>query len=273
MRKKKEVSGYLPRNRFEAFGEIMKGHWFMMILMSLLTLLFFLPSFTWILFMNLNEFLDVGSLPSIALTYGVNAVLFSIGGLGMAGAQYYFKKVIFNEGALFTADYFLGIVKNYKMMLLTYFAMGFIYFLLRMDIAILQNYFEGSLLYVLEGISYGIFFLFLMSLFLLSSQSILYTGNWFSLLFNGFKLVIGGILTNLPIFIVIFLPFLVYEFVPSFWVQIASLVVEGVFYFSFSAFLLTLYSNYLFDKSINRNQFPELYRKGLLRYKESDTKQ
>lgn len=255
----------LPRTRFELLLDAMRFHSFSFLGLSALCALFFLPSWGFLLYATLNDFLNVTSLPSVALVFSINAALFSIGGLGMAGIFNFSKKLAFEEGSSLLPDFFEGIKKDGLPFMGVFFLIGILYDLLRIDITslIYGLSLTGWALGMSEGVSYAIFFLLVLSLLFTLPEIILYTGSFFSLWKNGIIFLFGAFLTNIPIYLSFMVPFLIFEFVPYFEAQIAMMAFEAIYYFAFSSFFFTIYSYSLFDKSINKKSFPSLVRKGL----------
>jgi hypothetical protein len=267
MEKEKRLGGEdnLPLTRWQLLGDTLHYRFWDLLLVSLLTFVFYIPSLSWLIFCSLDGFLDYTNLNSILLVYGINIPLLAIAGFGMAGLFYFSKKLVWGEGASLPSDFFEGIKKNWAMFLGVYFLIAFLYAFLRVDIASIKISGEFSGLWVgsLEGISYTLFFLFVWALFFTLTESVIYVGDFFHLFWNGFRFVFGAFLTNVPLFLTFFTPFLVFEFVPFYQVSFAMIGLEAIFYFGFSAFFFTEYSYYLFDKSINKKDYPEIIRKGL----------
>lgn len=255
----------LPRNRFELLLDAVRFHSFSFIPLSLLAALFFIPSWGFLLYSTLNDFLDVGSLPSVALVFSINSALFSLGGLGMAGLFFFSKKLAFEEGSSPLPDFFEGMKKNGLAFMGIFFLLGVLYAFLRLDISALAYGLKlsGWALGMAEGVSYTVFFLLVTSLLFVLPQIVIYKGGFFSLWKNGIVFIFGAFLTNVPVCLAFLLPFIVFEFVPYFEAQIAMMAFEGAYYFAFSVFFFTIYSYSLFDKSINKKSYPELVRKGL----------
>ncbi|MCR4562036.1 MAG: hypothetical protein K5694_02380 [Bacilli bacterium] len=256
----------LPENRWQLLGDCLRFRFFDIVGVSLLTTLFYLPSIFWIIFCSYQtELFKVDNVPMVALEYGINAILLMIAGLGMGGLFNYFKKMVFGEGATLPGDFFEGLKNNAKQFLGIYFIIGLLYAVLRVDICALTfgSGFDAVLLGVFEGLSYAAFFIFLLALFFAQTQAIIYKDSVMKFFWNGIRFIFGAILTNIPMFIVTFLPFLVYEFVPFNVATYISIAIMAVFYMGFMGLVFTEYSYYLFDKSINKNAFQSIYRKGL----------
>lgn len=256
----------LPLNRFQLLGDTLRFHFFDLVVVSLLTGLFFFPSWGWLIFVGYGDLGDPTNLASVALTYGVNALLLAFAGLGMAGLFYFVKRLAWGVGTSCPADFFEGIKNNKGMFMLVYFLIGVLYALLRIDMASLSYgglELNGWIKGLLEGLSYGVFFIFLLAFLFVLTQAVTYEGSFFKLFANGIRFVFGAFLTNVPMFLLYFLCFLLYEFVPSFIAQYVMMALSTLFYFAFSAFAFTEYSHSLFDKSINKTQYPQIVRKGL----------
>lgn len=259
----------LPTNRFQLLGDVLRYRLFEVILLSVYMFLFLLPSLIWLIFSGyLFSNVENHTIYEVILTNGVNIIFLMIFGLGCSGAFYFLKKVCFQEGESINADFFLGIKKNWKMFLFIYFLIGLTYFLLEIGVAYL-NYepnIDSILKGVLEGIMYAGFILFMMVYFFMQTQTILYNATVGQLFRNALKFTFGSFLKNLGIFAILLLPFFLFEFVPSIngmdIFQYASIGLEAVFYFGFSYLVFSLYSNHVFDMTINKN-YPENIRKGL----------
>lgn len=73
----------------------------------------------------------------------------------------------------------------------------------------------------------------------------------------------GKFISNLGIYLLLLLPYILFESLPYLAVFILAALLLSLFYFAFSVFVFVLYSHAIFDKTINAKQFPELIRKGL----------
>jgi len=260
----------LPATRWRLLSETLRYRYWDLIGVSILTGLFYLPLVGWLLYAALTGLADPGNLLSVLLTYAAAVPLTMVAGLGEAGSLYFSKKLAWGQGASLPGDFFEGIAKNFKMFLLVYFLIGSLYLLLKLDlVSVALSSFPSWSKTVLDGLSYGLFFVFLMPLLFLAAETVIYEGSFLPLLKNGFRFTFGAILANIPLFGAFLLPFLVYEFVPFLVAAIAAFLFASLFYFGFSAFFFTEYSHHLFDRSINRDHYPEIIRKGLAKIHEN----
>ena len=95
------------------------------------------------------------------------------------------------------------------------------------------------------------------------TQAIFYTGTFGQFFKNGFKFMIGTIFKTLGVSIMFLLPYILFEFVGNFYVLLIVVLGSLVFYFGISELVLLLYTVDIYDKTINKKQFPEIYRKGI----------
>lgn len=259
----------LPTNRFELLGDVLRYRMFEIILLSIYMFLFLVPSLLWLIFSGyLFSNVENHTIYEVILTNGVNIIFIMIFGLGCGGAFYFLKKVSFQEGESINSDFFMGIKKNWKMFLFIYFLIGLTYAFLEIGVAYI-NYepnMDNILKGVLEGILYAGFILFMMIFFFMQTQTILYSATISQLFLNAIKFTFGSFLKNLGIFFILLLPLFLFEFIPSLngvdYFQYVSIVLEGIFYFGFSYLVFSLYSNHVFDLTINK-KYPENIRKGL----------
>jgi len=260
----------LPTNRFQLLKDIIRYRFFEIVLLSVYVFIFFLPSLIWLIF---SSYIFIGNenhtIYEIIFIQGINIIFIMIYGLGVCGALYVAKKISFQEGESINHDFFYGIRKNYKMFLLIYFLIGLSYFLLEVGVSTIDNLTnideigKGAI----EGFLYAAFIIFIMIFFFMQTQTILFEASLFQLFRNGLKFTFGMFLKNLGIFALILWPFFIYEFVPNIngisYFQYGVVAFEAIFYFGFSFIVFSLYSNHVFDLTINKNQFPQNIRKGL----------
>lgn len=255
----------LPKHRWALLKDTLHYHFFDLVGLSLLALVFCLPLAAYVIYISVSGLLDMGNLYSILLSYSLLIVFLLFASLGQAGLFYTIKRLAWGEGTAIASDFFLGIKKNWKMFLAIYFAFGLLYLILKLDLGVLTaaTNLPDYAKTIIAGLSYGVFFLFAMVLSFCKTQTVLYESGFFKLVANAFRFLFGAILPNLAIFIAVYVPFFVYELVPNLYAGVAVLAFEGLFYFGFSAFFLTVYCHSIYDKTINARQFPEIIRRGL----------
>ena len=257
----------LIATRKELFKVLLKEHFFKICITSIYTFCFAVPLFGWLIFINSSGMMELTSENYFGNTlFTIVPMFFGIllFGIGVIGGLSYTKKLSLQEGANVHMEFFSGIKKNFKQALISFFVLGLFYCLLKLASNTLMfgvdipAWSKG----VINGLMYVIFFIVFMINALVITQSIIYVGTQRQYVSNAIKLLIGKGPLNLLIFFIVLLPFLCFEFIPFALAQWISIAVSAIFYFGFSFLIFSIYSNYLFDLSINRN-YPELYRKGL----------
>ena len=254
---------HLANNRFELFKELLRYRFLDLFLCSLCLSLFLIPDlafnvFIQDLFINENYFLNY------VLIYSIKIIFFMIFGLGVSGALYFFKRLTFGEGASVRRDFFHGIRQNYKQFLFIYFILGFFYALIQINSSVMfETFEEGSMIPTISvGLSYGFYMLLVVVSFFMQTQAVLYKATLRQLFVNGVRFLIGHFFKNILIFIVTMFPYILIEFIGNEIVRYVCLLVYVLGYFSISLLIINLYSNSVYDKTINKD-YPELVRRGI----------
>ena len=194
------------------------------------------------------------------LVYYFCLLLFSI---GLAGAFYIMKKLLFNEGISFKRDFIKGIKKNGVIFLGTTAFYGFI---------IVAAYFVLNLLSSDELIQY---YLPVLVVFILLSCLVL--GMYFVslMMITIYKVTFGKMLKNALLIVVVRIPYIllaiagsVLLFILCYFIPTNIGLYISIFLYAFiglghSVLFVSLIDIYLFDELVNKKQYPEIYRKGL----------
>lgn len=263
----------LPATRPALFKDIIRYRFGDIVFTSLYTLLFFLPALMWLIFVNFSFLGTFDNIYNPLLVYSVLALLLALGGTGFGGAFYFFKKLVYSEGANVHRDFFSGVRENYKTFFLAFLIVGLLYGALHFGEVIfhLDESIPRVVGTIFKGVMYvGLFFTILATLFA-AAQSVLYVDKYSHALLNGFKFTFGTILKSFGIGLLLLLPFFLYEFVPSVYVEYIVIGVYGLFYFGLGVLSFTLFAHSVFDQTINKNQYPELVNKGLAKEKGDET--
>ncbi len=264
MDKEKFGNGEKPLNRKEQWLQIIKEHFAEIISVSLYTFLFFIPLFAWILFAFNFEIFQGASILNVLVLYLGVALTLTIGGLGFAGGFYVFRKFLWNEGCNVHLDFFKGIKKNGKEFIKIYLFIGITYMLLHLGSAsIMATSWSDISVILLIAFEYVVFILVLLVAFFMQTQTIFYENSFMLSLKNGVKFLVGTILKSLGLFVLLFLPFILFEFVPISAVKIVAIILSAFIYLGMLELTFICYSLALFDQHINKKQYPEYYLKGL----------
>lgn len=258
----------LPENRYQQLGWVLRRHFFSLVIVSAYTFLFSLPLVAWILFCTSATFLsEYPNLYSTLLIYGGVALLLPIMALGFAGSAYFLKKLTWNQGADVRADFLSGIRKNGRSFALIGFLIGLLYLLLHLLIAFIDASGDALNPYVASlciGLGYG-FFLLLSSIFCVQGSLLMtYEGGFVSHFLVALKIGLVNLYKGIWVYLLAFVPFIVFEFASGLTVALIVCALCAVFYFGFAALLSVLYCNSLFDLAFNRRLYKEAYRRGLL---------
>jgi len=258
-------NGNLPTTRFALFKDILRYRFFDLVFTSLYIICFFLPALFWIVFVNFSFLNTFDNIYNPLVVYSVLAVLIGLVGPGFAGAFYFIKKLVYSEGANVHKDFFVGVKDNYKMFFWGFFLLGLAYGIIHFAEAIfyLDQSINKEVRIVLLVVMYVAFVLFIIATLFMSAQAVIYEGRYLQLITNGMKFVVGDFLRALLFGLIIIVPFLLYEFVPLVIVEWTLVGVSALFYFGFGTLVFTLYAHTLFDQTINKENFPQLIRKGL----------
>lgn len=254
----------LAQTRPILFKEILRYRFFDLITCSLCVALFIIPNIIFNIFIE-SSFLNEFYLINYIVVYSLKIICFIIFGLGVSGGLYFMKRLTFGEGASVRTDFFLGIRKNFKMFSLIYFFIGLFYALVKINNAILSITFSDNMfiMTIFNGINYTFLMLIIIISIFMQTQTILYKATFFQLLKNSIKFLVGNIFKNIGIFLLTMFPFIIIEFIQNSLISYVCICFYGLIYFAIALLIINLYSNSVFDKSINKDYFPEMIRKGL----------
>ena len=269
----------LPLTRGSQYFDIFKHEWKTLLLIGVVLFLFSLlylavDFFHWFIARNLpDQLLSQGSteeeiyaaLQFTEMMYEVALVIATlILMIPLAGISRVFKRMIHGEGLLFRADFLEGI----KMNIIHFLILGFIYAFLRFSVQFVYIFVE-NVPYLAEitrgitmGVMYGLFFPIIIFMF---AQDSIYKMNLWTNFKNSYQLTIRSILVMLLFSFIIFGVY--------FMRYIQNIILKESLYtiliIGFAPYYLLAISSFTmsrFDKFINQEYYPEIYRKGLRPY-------
>lgn len=268
-----DVKQSLPRNRKEVFFDLLKNRKMNLFAFSCYTFIFFIPLAVDLFLFNFFESAAIAADKSDQLFslvfYSMLIMLpcMLIGFIGLAGAFYTAKKMVWQEGISLASDFFQGIKENWKCALINGVIFGLALFGLVVGGTYLMIY--APVHAVVKGIGLGalilFFLLFGMVVVLNFTQCVYYENNYAVTLRNSFS----------------FLGLLNWRILLIYLLSTGTVLVLGLFNLitltiglllfaitnSVVIILYTLISHYGFDKYINKEHYPHMVGKGL--YKES----
>ncbi len=269
----------LPSNRWELFWDIFKSRFGKLFLINLLIILFCLPTLAMFMFryMAIVNYgvmypfsqgfgVGYGALPSILganetinftvnlTTYIFAPLAFCIAAVGIAGAVYVIRNMVWTEGIFVANDFWYGIKKNFKQFITITFIYSIVFYLTILTISLCDKTIAGQpdnqwIYSVIKVLSYIILITFSVMTLHMFVMSATYTLKLRQLLKNSFIFTFA-LLPNNALFIALgLIPFLLILLDGIF-------MVIGVFMaliFGFSLFLLIWvnYSQWAYDKFIN----------------------
>lgn len=264
MGKMKVVDALLPRNRFQQFKNVLSHHLWELMLASVYTFIFSAPALAWIIFTSYVRMFQENYLLNLLFIYVPLMLLLIPFGLGFGGGLFFFKKLLFGEGADLNSDYFLGIRRNGRMFTAIFLFIGFLYLALHAGLgAISATAWNEGIKAMMMGFAYVFFFLLLFVSFMMESQTILFEGGFAQLFLSGCRFMFATLYQGIGIYALMLVPFLLFEFVPFAVADWVALLLCSFFWLGLAELLLMQWSNHVFDFSVNRKQYPQNYRKGL----------
>lgn len=258
----------LPKNRFELFFDIIKNQWNYLIILAFIVLIIFLPLIIYryynlvalqeLLNSNIEELMFQIQISYMA--YNAICIIFiTFIGVLFSGIARIYKKLSFNEGFLFLPDFFKGIKENIKDFLILFLIYGIINFALE-SLSINYLISNNSFLYYLFKIINYIFFLPI--LFICVGLSSIYNDKIFKKISLSFvlylkylpKIVLIIALSVSPLLLLLISNSIIQLFVPMLYCFLI---------FPLAYLVIVLFMNYIFDKEINKKNFPSLVNKGM----------
>ena len=266
----------LPHDRKEAFFDLLSHRKMTLFALSCFTFMFFIPLAVDLFFFN---YWESAAIVSKKYEYLFSLVFYSmcimipcmvIGFLGLAGAFYTAKRLVWQEDINLAVDFFTGIKENWKHALFN----GFVFSVLLFGMVIGGSYLLifSPISPVVCGIGIGalilIFLTFGMAISLNFTQDVYYENGLFVTFKNSFCFL--GLL-NWKILVLFILSTGSVITLACF-----NLITLGVGLFLFAVLnsvviiLYTLLAHHAFDKYINQEHYPEMVNRGLYKIKKED---
>ena len=259
-----------PKTRINQFFDILIHRFVELMKLSFLQTVFNMPLIaTLVLFYIFVK--NASSLDSLMTIYIVTSILIFISMIssftGLTGCFYCLKKIIHAEGEYASSSFFLGLRSEWKRGLITGIIVGFsaaltiigsflFYFYLAQVNTFVSSF--GIAILVIQAI-----IVFMVGYYTLS-QTVIYDSKYIYLLKNGFLFTLMRFHINILIFILH--PGIIVILVNIVDITMYISLPLLVFFVSIGHLLWMLNAISAFDKYINKDNYPDYYRKGL--YKE-----
>ena len=272
-----DVKRTLPHNRKEVFFDLLRNRKMALFSLSCFTFMFFIPLAVDLIYFNLLEGVAIAdekyeylfSMIFYSMLIMIPCML--VGFLGLVGAFYTAKKMVWQEGTMIAVDFFKGIKENWKQALIN----GLIFAIILFGLVVGSSYLliMSKAAPILTGIGIGaivlVFLLFGMVTALNFAQMVYYENSYLVTTKNSFcflgllhwKVLVLFLLSTGGVIALACINFMT--------------LIIGLFLFavlnSVVVIIYTLLSHHAFDKYINQEHYPEMVGKGL--YKLEDQKE
>jgi len=272
----------LPTNRWQLFWDIVKGRFGKLIVVNLLTLIFFIPLIA-IIILRMSEVSGTGAIGPYASSLGVGYPVYPdisgvwesylffinlryfaliipaaiIAAIGLSGGAYVIRNMIWTEGIFVANDFWRGIKKNFRNVLEA--ALFFSVFLF-----VTVTLYSLSDVYLAQGVTPKGWFVAakisgviicvvagMMSLWMLS-LGVNYKQGVFALIRNAFVMTFGTLPQTIFFTALALLPALLF-FTGSSALIAVGMTVYVCFGFSYALLSWMSYTQWAFDKFVNPN--------------------
>ena len=266
----------LPTNRKEVFFDLLRNRKMFLFALSCYTFMFFIPLAVDLIYFN---FLESMAISAEKFEYLFSLIFYSmlimlpcmvIGFIGLAGAFYTAKKLVWQEGVSLASDFFKGIKENWKHALINGVIFGLVLFGLIIGGSFMLIYADVHA--VARGIAIGalivLFLIFGMVTVLNFTQGVYYENSFGVTLKNSFSFL--GLL-NWKVLVIYLLSTGVVVTLGLF--NFLTLVIGLLLFAVLSSVVIVLYtliSHSAFDKYINQEHYPDMVNKGLYKVSQDD---
>ena len=267
----------LPSTRKSQFKDILSHEYKSILLIGMWLLVFFVPLILLESFSNIfvytyieqnNSSLSPDEIQSFEMLVTIVkemalVLCYMVFSIGVAGSVRIIRNFVYGEAIFFKEDFILGIKKYWKVCLLSSFIFGFLKGTNNILLYLVNNYANMNSLYILVGLAIGIFYLFIVPIiFFYMSLAVTYDLKFKQCLVIAIRFALANLLIAIIFSALLFgLTFIWY--IGILLVVDIILVVSIAFISPLYILVWHLYVTSKFDRFINKEQFPEIYKKGL----------
>ena len=271
-----DVKQTLPTTRKEVFFDLLRNRKMFLFALSCYTFMFFIPLAVDLIYFN---FLESMAISAEKYEYLFSLIFYSmiimlpcmvIGFIGLAGAFYVAKHLVWQDGISLASDFFKGIKENWKHALINGAIFGLILFGLVVGGSFMLIYADVHA--VVRGIGIGalivLFLVFGMVTVLNFTQGVYYENSFGVTLKNSFSFL--GLL-NWKVLVIYLLSTGVVVTLGLF--NFLTLVIGLLLFAVLNSVVIVLYtliSHSAFDKYINQEHYPHMVNKGLYKVSQDD---
>ena len=271
--KKDFTSADLPRTRAQVYKRLLRTQWGKLFAVNLWTALFCLPFFAWsILCVAYGSRFDLATVDGmqayarflITLRYPLTVVFGMVAFVGFAGAFYTVRNLCWGMPTATTRAFFRGVRSSWAQFLAIGFVASLLHCLFDFSLTVLDfaNFatVQKVLLYAL--VVFAVLLLCGGLMFALNLCST-YKMSLLTAVKNSFLFAVKYVWKTLGALCVTVLPFVLAGLVGTIWMRLAVYAVLALFGLVHIAIVWHLFTNSVFDNHINRQSYPDFYRKGL----------
>ena len=256
-----------PETRRAQFFDIFRHRFVEVLKISILQAVFNLPLIAvmvlfWLFMLaatNLNSLMTVFLFTALGLFISIISVF-----IGMTGSFYCFKKIIYAEGEYASSSFFTGLISEWKKGALVGIIAG-----LSVAAAVIGSffciYYLSSYNTIVAGFGIAILSIQALVVLILSyysiAQLVIYENTFKAILKNSFIFALMRFQYNLPLFIIHPGVFIVLIAVMQLTMYIGVVLLFLFVGFGHLIWMLNCLSG--FDKFINKDNYPDYYRRGL----------
>ena len=274
----------MPHNRFQAFWDIVKIRYDVLLKFALIFFIFLLPLIIALFTKNVmigklddayrNAEIAEESYRSSLLQLNfifvfIEAFCLILISIPISGIIRIYRLLTFYEGIVFKTDFFQGIKDNIKQVLLVFFFSSIFYIISKMSIHYLmftnQNDVLSTIIFFLPAVL-SILIILPISIMHINQISI-YNNKYTQNIKNSFFLYLKSGFIILPISILLIAP-LFLMIIKILYMPIIVLMIYGIVWLPFMMLIIYLICNSVFDKYINKEQYPSIFDKGVYRIKD-----
>lgn len=261
----------LPKNRFKALWFVIKNQYIKFLKTCILTAVFFLPLLIFGLYSGVNllnllasEYKIDDLLKMVSFNLMVEVPLIMFASIGLAGGIYVARQLVWDEPVSVFRDFKKGIGYGFKQYLLIALILGIVLFF--------SGYYSYAFIFgsnnQMMKITCVVLLLLLQLMAIIVTMyacclSSLYNMKTFDVFKAAFIYTFKQLPKNFLIFLASVVPCLILFYIPVPLVQYIGIFFVCCFGFGYLECVWALYTNSIFDKYINAENYPEFVRKGL----------
>ena len=262
-----------PFDRKEAFINIFKSEFNILVKTSIATFVFALPTIAVILWcaaemILLGEITSDNALELYSIQARMNIWLIpsvAFFSVGAAGSFYIVRRLVWGEDISFLNNFFHGIKNNALQSVIS----GVLVTALMGGIGYAVNLFSlktslGSAHWMILIIQIAIYFFLIMLLLFQYCIISVYSDAMGKIIKNSIVFTLCSLPKSVAILTLMALPMiLLLIFGKVYWIYIIITVLMGIVGFGYAILIFTLHAHSVFDKYVNKTNFPHIYKKGL----------